>query len=174
MEILDIGTGELLFIAALLLIFIGPKRMAESWSSMGKWLNEFIRSDTWKALRSVSREISNAPNRMMRDANMEELEGLGRELDLSVDSLPYQKKVSASKSASVHRAPVADESLENSILPANPKRSVSISSAPPPTHPDANQTTTKTVAKKKTAAKSKVLKSSASKTKPAKKKRADA
>ena len=174
MEILDIGTGELLLIAALALIFIGPKRLSESWSDMGKWLNKLVRSDTWKTLRDVSNQITHAPNRMMRDANMEELEGLERELDLIGEPFSPQNKQPALRSSSSRRDAAKDDAAEHSILPPNPKRSVSLTSAHPPTQPHENKNAVKIVSKKRTATSSAKTKSNTSKVKPAKKKRADA
>ena len=124
MEIFDIGTGELLFIVALAIIFIGPKRMAEVSSTIGKWLNKFVQSDTWKALRNISNEITHAPNRMMREANFEEWQ---REMDLDPDFTT--KNVPTSRPPR-RPAPEAGEAVDNnSILP--PGRSQAYTTQPP-------------------------------------------
>jgi len=71
MEILGIGPSELLFIIIIALIVLGPKDMQKAGRTVGRWLNNLVRSDGWKALQQTSREIRNLPTRLMRDANME-------------------------------------------------------------------------------------------------------
>jgi sec-independent protein translocase protein TatB len=71
MEILGIGPSELFFIIIIALIILGPKDMQKAGKTLGRWLNNFIRSDSWKALQETSREVRNIPTRLMREANME-------------------------------------------------------------------------------------------------------
>lgn len=71
MEILGIGPSELLFIIILALIILGPKDMQKAGKTVGRWLNNLVRSDGWKAFQQTSREIRNLPTKLMRDANLE-------------------------------------------------------------------------------------------------------
>lgn len=71
MEILGIGPSELLFIIIIALIVLGPKDMQKAGKTVGRWLNNLVRSDGWKAFQQTSKEIRNLPTRLMRDANME-------------------------------------------------------------------------------------------------------
>jgi len=71
MEIFGIGTSELLFILVIALIVLGPKDMQKAGKTIGRWLNNLIRSDGWKAFQQTSREIRNIPTNLMREANME-------------------------------------------------------------------------------------------------------
>lgn len=71
MEILGIGPSELLFIIILALIVLGPKDMQKAGKTIGRWLNNLVRSDGWKAFQQTSREIRGLPTKLMRDANME-------------------------------------------------------------------------------------------------------
>jgi len=41
---------------------------------MGESLNKIIHSDSWKTINQTSREIKNLPDRLMREAGMEDLE----------------------------------------------------------------------------------------------------
>jgi len=71
MEILGIGPSELVFIIVIALIVLGPKDMQKAGKNIGRWLNNLIRSDGWKAFQQTSREIRNIPTNLMREANME-------------------------------------------------------------------------------------------------------
>jgi hypothetical protein len=71
--------------------------MQKAGRTVGRWLNQLMRSDGWKALQRASREIRNLPTNLMREANMEELQGLSRDIRQSIDprhptvSSPSQK-----------------------------------------------------------------------------------
>lgn len=85
MEFLGIGPSELAFIVIIAIIILGPKDMQKAGKTVGRWLNGFIRSDGWKALQRASREIKNLPTNLMREANMEELQNMGRDIRQSID-----------------------------------------------------------------------------------------
>ncbi len=85
MEFLGIGPSELAFIVILAIIILGPKDMQKAGRTVGRWLNQLIRSDGWKALQRASREIRNLPTNLMREANMEELRGLEKDIRQSID-----------------------------------------------------------------------------------------
>ncbi len=67
----DIGIPEILFILLLMFIVFGPKEMQEMGRELGRWMNRFVKSDTWRAMRSVGHEISTLPTRLMREAERE-------------------------------------------------------------------------------------------------------
>ena len=71
MEILGIGAPELVFVIIIALIILGPKDMQKAGKTIGRWLNQLVQSDGWKAFQQTSREIRNLPNNLMREANME-------------------------------------------------------------------------------------------------------
>ncbi|MFH1523427.1 MAG: twin-arginine translocase TatA/TatE family subunit [Chloroflexota bacterium] len=79
MEILGIGPLEILLILVLVLIIFGPKEIDKAGKTIGKSLNAFIRSDTWKSINQTSREIKNLPTRLMREAGLEEFEKAAKE-----------------------------------------------------------------------------------------------
>lgn len=72
MEILGIGPMELFFIVILAIIILGPKDMAKAGKTVGKFLRDVVQSDYYKAFTASSREIRNLPNRLMREANLED------------------------------------------------------------------------------------------------------
>jgi hypothetical protein len=59
--------------------------MQKTGRTVGRWLNQLIRSDGWKALQRASREIRNLPTNLMREANMEELQDLSKDIRQSID-----------------------------------------------------------------------------------------
>jgi sec-independent protein translocase protein TatB len=73
MEILGIGPSELVFVVIIALIVLGPKDMQKAGRSLGKWLRQIVTSDGWKLFQQTSREIQTLPNRLMREAAVEEL-----------------------------------------------------------------------------------------------------
>ncbi len=85
MEFLGIGPSELVFIVIIAIIILGPKDMQKAGKTVGRWLNQLMRSDSWKALQRASREIKNLPTNLMREANMEELRSLGKDIRQSID-----------------------------------------------------------------------------------------
>ncbi len=95
MDILGIGMPELIFIVLIALIIIGPKDMEKTGRAIGRFLNNFVRSDSWRAFRQTSKEVRNLPNRLMREANLEDLERLTKQsLDLNQTS-PAEKTKTA-------------------------------------------------------------------------------
>jgi sec-independent protein translocase protein TatB len=71
MEILGIGAPELIFVILIALIVLGPKDMQKAGRTIGQWLNQLVRSDSWQVFQKTSREIRNLPTQLMRDANYE-------------------------------------------------------------------------------------------------------
>lgn len=74
MDIFGIGPTELVFILLLALILLGPKEMEKTGRTIGRLLRDMTRSEGWRAFRDTSREIRNLPNRLMREANIEDLQ----------------------------------------------------------------------------------------------------
>ena len=74
MDIFGIGPTELVFIILIALIVLGPKDMQKTGRTIGRWLRDMTTSDGWRAFRDTSREIRNLPNRLMREANLEDIE----------------------------------------------------------------------------------------------------
>ena len=89
MDILGIGPTELVFIILIALILLGPKEMQKTGRTIGRFLRNMTQSEGWRALRDTSREIRNLPNRLMREANIEDLEKdvgtIGKEIEEAAD-----------------------------------------------------------------------------------------
>jgi len=71
MDLLGIGPLELLLVLILILLIFGPEDLAKSGKKIGTFLNRVIKSDTWKAVRTISKEIRTLPNKLAREAELE-------------------------------------------------------------------------------------------------------
>jgi sec-independent protein translocase protein TatB len=71
MEILGIGASEFVFIMLIAIIVLGPKDMQKAGRTIGRFLNQLIKSDGWKVFQKTSDELRNLPRNLMREANME-------------------------------------------------------------------------------------------------------
>jgi len=74
MEFLGIGPLELMFILLLILLVFGPKDIARTARSIGHFLNRLYRSENYKIIQKTSDELRNLPNRLAREAQLEELQ----------------------------------------------------------------------------------------------------
>jgi sec-independent protein translocase protein TatB len=87
MDIFGIGPTELVFIILIALILLGPKDIEKTGRTIGRFLRDLTKSDSWRAFRDTSRELRNLPNRLMREANLEDLEKdvgkIGKEIEES-------------------------------------------------------------------------------------------
>ena len=72
MEFLGIGPLELLFIFLIALIVLGPKDIVKTSKTVGRFLRKIVTSPQWRTINQTSKEIRNLPNRLIREAGMEE------------------------------------------------------------------------------------------------------
>ena len=73
MEILGIGPLELLFILVIALIVLGPGDMVKTGRTIGRFLRKIVTSSEWRTVQKASRELRYLPNRLMREAALEDL-----------------------------------------------------------------------------------------------------
>jgi Sec-independent protein translocase protein TatA len=73
MEILGIGPIELLIILVIALIILGPGDMVKAGLTIGRFLRKIITSPEWHMVQKASNEIRNLPNRLMREASIDDL-----------------------------------------------------------------------------------------------------
>ena len=106
------GWQELIFIFLIALIVLGPRDMQKAGKTLGRWLNQLVRSDSWKALQQTSRELRKLPNTLMKEANLEELQEAERALRQGLDINPRRP---ATPSTDWRRAPSNEP--ENTIQP---------------------------------------------------------
>lgn len=91
MEIFGIGASELIFILLIAIIVLGPKDMQKAGRTIGRWLNQLVRSDGWKVFQKTSSELRNLPRNLMREANMElgDVDKEIREIRRTIDPRQY-------------------------------------------------------------------------------------
>jgi len=108
MEFLGIGAPELIFILLIAIIVLGPKDMQKAGKTIGRWLNQLVRSEGWQALQQTSREIRKLPTTLMREANVENWQETEQAIRQGLD-------VNPKRSADLRRPRSAE--VENTIQP---------------------------------------------------------
>jgi sec-independent protein translocase protein TatB len=76
MDFLGVGPLELIFVLIIALLIIGPKDIGKTARTIGKFLNRLYKSEEWRALTEASRTIRTLPNRLAREAELEELKDI--------------------------------------------------------------------------------------------------
>lgn len=72
MDFLGVGPLEFFFILIIALIVLGPRDMVKAGRTIGSFLRRLVKSPTWQAVRQTSSELRYLPNRLMREAGVEE------------------------------------------------------------------------------------------------------
>lgn len=72
MDILGIGPLELIFILIIALIVLGPSDMVKAGRTIGRFLRQIVTSPTWRAVTRTSSELRTLPNKLIRDAGLED------------------------------------------------------------------------------------------------------
>jgi sec-independent protein translocase protein TatB len=84
MEFLGIGPLELFFILIIALIVLGPKDMVKAGRTLGRFLRRLVTSPTWQTVQRTSHDLRYLPNKLMREAgveeDMEELNRIGKDM----------------------------------------------------------------------------------------------
>lgn len=86
MDIFGIGPLEIAFILILVIIIFGPKDLMKTGKTIGKSLNKLVRSDTWRTINQTTQELKDLPNRLMREAGLDELEQMKKDGLTKVDN----------------------------------------------------------------------------------------
>lgn len=136
MEILGIGAPELIFILLIAIIVLGPKDMQRAGRTIGRWLNQLVRSDGWKVFQRTSSELRNLPRNLMREANMElgdvdqEIKELRRTIDPRHAPRPSAERPNPAVKPRTD-LPLSDE-------PANPTPGETTTPKPTESNPEKN------------------------------------
>lgn len=72
MEILGVGPLELLFIFLIALIVLGPQDMKKAGLTLGRFMRKIVTSQGWRDFQQGWRNLRYLPNKMMREAGLEE------------------------------------------------------------------------------------------------------
>lgn len=73
MDFLGIGPLEVIFILVISLIIFGPKDIVKAGQSAGRFLRKMVKSSGWQAVQQTSRDLRNLPNKLMREAGIDEI-----------------------------------------------------------------------------------------------------
>lgn len=76
MNIFGIGPLEIVFVLIIGILVLGPEGMITAGRKMGKFMRSIIRSNWWQNVRKGVSEIQYLPQRLMREAELEELNEL--------------------------------------------------------------------------------------------------
>jgi Sec-independent protein translocase protein TatA len=92
MDFLGIGPAELILIFLVIILVIGPKDIGKTARSIGRFLNRLYKSDEWRTITQASKTIRTLPNRLAREAELEELEEVKDSLEETKKDLEDTKK----------------------------------------------------------------------------------
>ncbi len=76
MELFGVGPLEVMLIVLLAIVLFGPKDIARTARSAGRFLNRLYHSEGWRTLLRTSETLRTLPNRLAREAELEELDSL--------------------------------------------------------------------------------------------------
>jgi Sec-independent protein translocase protein TatA len=74
MDFLGIGPLEVLFILVIALIVFGPKDLVKAGQAAGRFLRKLVTSEGWRTISQTSRDLRNLPNKLIREAGLEEMQ----------------------------------------------------------------------------------------------------
>src|SRR5512135_1470160 len=128
MEFLGIGPSELFFIILIALILLGPRDMQKAGRTIGKWMRRIVTSEGWRLFQQTSREIQTLPNRLMREAALDELKAVQKDLrqPIATAGAPAPPPTPTIPVPADHGS-TPSESAEPKILPPQPP-----AKSPPP------------------------------------------
>lgn len=90
MELLGVGLPELAFIVLIALILLGPKDMVAAGRTFGRALRKFLTSPAWQAMRQTGEELQKLPTKLVREAGLEELQAMQKEVQSEVKDVVRQ------------------------------------------------------------------------------------
>lgn len=80
MQFLGISPTELIFIVIILFIVLGPQDLVKVGSTLGRSIRKLRESGAWKTMTDATRQLRELPQTLARQAGVDELELLGREI----------------------------------------------------------------------------------------------
>jgi len=102
MDIFGIGPLEFFLILLVVIIVFGPNDLAKAGRTLGRTLRRLATSEEWRIIARSAREFRHLPNRLIREAGVEdikkELPDLKRDMDLdglNKDLKDWEKDVSS-------------------------------------------------------------------------------
>jgi len=127
MNIFGIGPLEIFFVLIIGILVLGPEGMIEAGRKLGKFLRSIIKSTWWQNVRKGVSEIQYLPQRLMREAELEELNELRDFAKNNMPSIGGKDLIDTSSwSGNISSGPVADPNVKNTQ--ADPSETESASS----------------------------------------------
>jgi Sec-independent protein translocase protein TatA len=72
MNILNVGPLEFLLVILVALVVLGPQDIVNYSRRFGKWIYHVAQSPVWRSMVSTSQELRDLPQKIIREAGMEE------------------------------------------------------------------------------------------------------
>jgi Sec-independent protein translocase protein TatA len=95
MDFLGIGPLEILFILLIVLIIFGPKDIVKAGQSTGRFLRKLVMSSGWQSIQQTSKDLRNLPNKLIREAGLEEMKEDVNELARIAKPPDFKKEIKA-------------------------------------------------------------------------------
>jgi len=114
MQILGIGPLEFLLILVVMILVLGPKGMLQAARESGKFIRKVVRSPIWREIVGTSHEIRDLPNKIIKEAGIEEeMEELRRSTQSGLNT--YTKSISPLSTVNkpIAEKPIIKPSVEN-------------------------------------------------------------
>jgi len=89
MDLLGVGPLELALILLIVFLVIGPNDLAATGKKMGRFLSTIKKSEFWKGVSQISKEVRTLPTTLMREA---ELEDFKKEMEKDANSIKNLSK----------------------------------------------------------------------------------
>ena len=130
MEFLGIGPLELAFIIVIALVVVGPRDIVKFARTAGRFINRVYRSEAWRTLTEASRTLQTLPNRLAREAELEELNSVKQTLDETRKSLSEPAKPPGDGFRAGSEAQASDGSAAEATTDTTPQPVASSESRP--------------------------------------------
>jgi len=86
MDLLGVGPLELILVFLIIFLVLGPEDLAATGKKIGRFLSTVRKSEVWKGVNEVSKEIRTLPTTLMREA---ELEDAKKEIEKEFDQVKH-------------------------------------------------------------------------------------
>jgi Sec-independent protein translocase protein TatA len=73
MDLLGVGPLELIFVLLIIFLVLGPNDMAKTGKKVGRFLSTVRKSEFWRGVTQVTREMRDLPTTLMREAELEDV-----------------------------------------------------------------------------------------------------
>lgn len=89
MDLLGVGPLELVLIFLIIFLVIGPNDLAATGKKIGRFLSTVKKSEFWKGVSQITKEVRTLPTTLMREA---ELEDFKKEMEQDANSIKNLSK----------------------------------------------------------------------------------